>query len=364
MVENQKSGFVKGEQATPPDTNEKVKVQKTGSTNDILTVIFIFEILVVFWNVRHDVQLTLKVLGSLVGVYLLITIFKKFAVKVGSFMSNSLLNTSWTPPEDRAPLQKYVTMKKFKDQFWQFMIHLSMSIAEYYLIFFDAPENPESNYFDQPRLCWSHGGREHSDAVQMFYVVQLSIWIVTCFSHRFIEARHKDYYQMYILHIATIGLITASWIAGYLRIGVLVLFIHDTSDVPLDLMKILNYLKVQGRKGFFLVEIAFVTNLVTWAYFRLYLYPTKALYSAMFESIIEVGVTPEDFWDMPMEDKFYTAWNMPGHNISNILLLLLQILHIFWFFLLLRILFKLVSGTKAHKIGEEEYEGHSTDNDE
>jgi len=240
-----------------------------------------------------------------------------------------------------------------------------MAIVEYWLVFVDTPGAPEQNFFDNTSLCWFAPGEQvHSTSMEVFYVVQLSIWIVTCFSHRFVEARHKDYYQMYVHHIATIGLVAASWMCGYLRIGVLVLFIHDTSDVPLDLVKITNYLKIQGSRGLFVTELIFVGNLVTWAYFRLFLYPTKCLYSALMESPIEINVSPEDFAAMSLSDKISTSLSMPGHTLSNILLNVLLGLHIFWYYLLLRILYKLIVGKKAHKVGEEEYEGQSTDNDE
>lgn len=82
----------------------------------------------------------------------------------------------------------------------KFVIHTSMAIAEFYLVFFDTEGAPEQNFFDNTTLCWFWKGENvsHSRLMQLFYVVQLSIWIVTCFSHRFVEARHKDYYQMYV----------------------------------------------------------------------------------------------------------------------------------------------------------------------
>ena len=247
----------------------------------------------------------------------------------------------------------------------QLVIHASMACVETYLIFVEEAEDNGSNFFDNTSLCWfPPGTHQYSDNIQMFYVVQLSIWIVTCVSHRFIEARHKDYYQMYIHHLVTIGLILGSWMYGYIRVGVLVLFIHDTSDVPLDLMKMLNYLKVQGPRGFFLVEIAFVFNLMTWAFFRLYIYPKKALFTSMFESPIELGVSPAEFADYTIEQKIDFMIGMDGYIVSNTLLDVLLVLHIFWFFLLVRILVKLISGTKAHSAGEDEYEGQSTDNED
>ena len=239
-----------------------------------------------------------------------------------------------------------------------------MTVVEYWLIFVDSPGAPEINFYDNTSRCWFEPGtKTTSQNVSLFYIVQLSIWIVTCFSHRFVEARHKDYYQMYIHHIVTIGLMAGSWMFGYMRIGVLVLIIHDASDVPLDLMKMANYLKLEGPKSFFIVEIAFITCLISWAYGRLFIYPTKALFTAAFESIIEAreGITATAYQTMETSDFLDVAFNMPGWLSCNILLNVLFVLHIFWFYLLVKIAFKLVTGKKAHTAGEEEYEGQSTD---
>ena len=55
------------------------------------------------------------------------------------------------------------------------------------------------------------------------------------------------------------------YVSGQLRVGLLVLAVHDISDVFLDIMKMANYLKVEGPSGLFLTEIAFVINTyITW----------------------------------------------------------------------------------------------------
>jgi len=131
-------------------------------------------------------------------------------------------------------------------------------------------------------------------------MVQMSIWVVTCFQHRFIEERHKDYFLMYTHHLVTIALVACSYFNSYLRIGVLVLcamergarillrpapffswtsahrrenfffhrYMHDVSDIPVDLLKIFNYCQLEGPRGLFLLEGVFITNLCTWAYYR------------------------------------------------------------------------------------------------
>ena len=51
--------------------------------------------------------------------------------------------------------------------------------------------------------------------------------------------------------------------------GMLVLFVHDISDIFLDLMKMANYLKLEQGHGYFITEMAYTSCLVSWAYFRL-----------------------------------------------------------------------------------------------
>lgn len=40
--------------------------------------------------------------------------------------------------------------------------------------------------------------------------------------------------------------------------------------VPIDVLKMVNFLKLEGPRGWFASEIAYVTALVVWVYYRLY----------------------------------------------------------------------------------------------
>lgn len=45
----------------------------------------------------------------------------------------------------------------------------------------------------------------------------------------------------------TIALILLSWLFSFQRIGVIVLYVHDVSDITIDLLKMFNYLKWEVR---------------------------------------------------------------------------------------------------------------------
>merc|ERR1711968_76006 len=111
------------------------------------------------------------------------------------------------------------------------------------------------------------------------------IWFATCISHVWIEEKHKDYFVMFIHHLVTIALVWGSWCFGYLRIGILVMYVHDFSDIFIDIMKLANYAKLQGSSAFFIVEISFVSTLVSWFYIRLYVFPVKVIHSCYVHSL-------------------------------------------------------------------------------
>ena len=53
----------------------------------------------------------------------------------------------------------------------------------------------------------------------------------------------------YVHHVVTIALVWGSYSYNYVRIGTVVLYLHDLSDIMVDLLKLTNYMKLEGPKG-------------------------------------------------------------------------------------------------------------------
>lgn len=51
---------------------------------------------------------------------------------------------------------------------------------------------------------------------------------------QFFDVKRKDFWQMFIHHIVTIVLLCFSWVANLTRIGSLVLLVHDSADIFLE----------------------------------------------------------------------------------------------------------------------------------
>lgn len=51
---------------------------------------------------------------------------------------------------------------------------------------------------------------------------------------QFRDVKRKDFWQMFVHHIATILLMAFSWVCNLIRVGTLVLLVHDCADIFLE----------------------------------------------------------------------------------------------------------------------------------
>ncbi|KAF0710078.1 hypothetical protein AaE_012663 [Aphanomyces astaci] len=224
----------------------------------------------------------------------------------------------------------------------------------------------DETWWNDTTTLWNHNSPTCAFPDQKFltnflYITQLvrviraaAIWVYTAFSCKFLEEVRKDYLVMMSHHVVTIALVAWSFAVGFLPVGVLVLFLHDASDVPLDLLKMANYLKLEDRKGFFLSEVLFAVMLTVWVYFRVYLFPSKLIYTAFWENR-EACCLPHEAHDLSI---IFPSPGPPSWLAFSLLLSCLYVLHIWWTFLILRLL-KGVLTKSVHDVAEDEYEGAS-----
>merc|ERR1712072_701832 len=119
-----------------------------------------------------------------------------------------------------------------------------------------------------------------------------------------------------------------------------------------------NYMKVEEGHGGYIVEMLFVLNTyVTWPYMRLYIFPVHVIPGVVFgyhRLCCTICDYPGDPWKSPFPD-------LPGWY-PWVLLVALFGLHVFWWFLMNKIAYKMVvKGKKPNKAGDECYEGSMKD---
>ncbi|KAJ1918764.1 Ran GAP Rna1 [Mycoemilia scoparia] len=144
-----------------------------------------------------------------------------------------------------------------------------------------------------------------------------------------IEERRKDFQIMLAHHIVTCLLLTFSYGMSYTRIGNTVLVIMDFADIWLSMAKCMRYLKLEKPAVF-----VFGFFVLSWIYTRHYLFGI-VIWSTYKESF---EILPADSWD-PEKYSFFTT-----NIIRGFLLLfgLLQLLLLYWLYLILRIIYNVV----------------------
>ncbi|KAK2532526.1 hypothetical protein Q9966_008101 [Columba livia] len=157
-----------------------------------------------------------------------------------------------------------------------------------------------------------------------YYIVELSFYWSLMFS-QFIDIKRKDFGIMFTHHIVTVTLITFSYVTNLTRVGTLTLCLHDAADVVLEAAKMANYCKCQK-----LSDLLFLTFAIVFIVSRLGIYPLWILNTTLFELYEALG-------------------NFPALWVFNVLLVILQILHCFWSYLIVKAAYKAISKGKAGK---------------
>jgi TLC domain len=271
---------------------------------------------------------------------------------------------------DENPLSSSISMSKWKDQSWQLCVHVFSSSVGFYILSINPWWNDTVTCWLPVFLAWSDDGWLVLSSekfawdwtVQYHYLATLAIWIITCSLHVQIPVkfRHKDYYVAYLHHLVTIFLVTSSFSLELLRVGVLVMYVHDVSDIFVDLLKMANYIKLEGQKGFYLTEISYISCLLSWIYYRLYQFPVRVMKASLYDTYVHMD-------KLPPGKQSYLQGIMPDAMIIylglNVLLGILFIMHIYWFNILARIGFKIVFAS-PREASRDEYDGESEEEEE
>lgn len=177
---------------------------------------------------------------------------------------------------------------------------------------------------------------------QTAYYISASI-VVLFFTNA--RGNHKDRYVMLIHHAVTIALLAVSYALNEHRIGSVVLILHDVSDIFLEGAKLCRYAGLDS-----LTNSAFATFALVFFVSRLVIYPLRILYAIYrwypmtlawnvysCTGLLDSGCQPELVFRFPLAIWWFG------------LLGTLQILHIYWFALIARMIVRAISTNHIEK---------------
>ncbi|XP_062411625.1 ceramide synthase 2 [Sardina pilchardus] len=218
----------------------------------------------------------------------------------------------------RRHLDRPSTTTKFCEACWRFVFYMA-SFSFGLLSLVNAP------WFWDQRECWrGYPLQPVEQAHFWYYLIELGFYesLLLCVS---VDVKRKDFKEQIVHHIATIFLLGFSYCSNYIRVGTLVMLVHDSSDILLESAKMFNY---AGWKR--TCDSLFVIFAVVFLVTRLVVFPSKIIHTTLILS-------------MEVFQPFM------GYYFFNALLLVLQALHIFWAWLILRMVYKFLFLGKLDK---------------
>ena len=158
-----------------------------------------------------------------------------------------------------------------------------------------------------------------TDSVKRYYLLSLSYHVHSLVFH-VLTARRNDFIEMTLHHCCAVLLVVFSYYVNWVRLGSVVLFLHDIADVWAYSVK-----AVVDTKYTALTLSAYAGLLVAWGYTRLYVYPMHVITHAV------IPGTPQSFVWLT---GYFMIWT-------------LQLLHVYWYTLFLIMGYRFVVSGKT-----------------
>eukprot|EP00479_Gromia_sphaerica_P014629 TRINITY_DN882_c1_g1_i1.p1 TRINITY_DN882_c1_g1~~TRINITY_DN882_c1_g1_i1.p1 ORF type:complete len:267 (+),score=20.16 TRINITY_DN882_c1_g1_i1:78-878(+) len=227
------------------------------------------------------------------------------------------------PLATRMGIKKVRPRRKFAESSWFFIYYVPIFCWGFREIVFHDLAWPMAQMFSfYPQLL-------HTFSLKLYLLIQLSFYLSAFVVVTILEERRKDFLEMTLHHLATVALIIWSSITCYRNVAVVILTLHDFSDMFLYLTKSLHYAKCKNVKNY-----TFGTFAMSFFISRLIYFPMIIL-----------------FWLFESPNMIEVKWKYPhiysrtfAHSVT-VLVCLLLMLHMFWFKQIIKTIKKAMSET-------------------
>ncbi|KAL6347825.1 hypothetical protein AAG906_037554 [Vitis piasezkii] len=151
--------------------------------------------------------------------------------------------------------------------------------------------------------------------LKLFYMCQCGFYIYSIAALLTWETRRRDFSVMMSHHVVTVILIGYSYISSFVRIGSVVLALHDASDVFMEAAKVFKYSEKELA-----ASVCFGFFAISWLVLRLIFFP--------------FWVISASSYDMQNCMNLSEAYPMLLYYVFNTMLLTLLVFHIYWWILI------------------------------
>ncbi|XP_050258317.1 ceramide synthase 1 LOH3-like isoform X7 [Quercus robur] len=203
-------------------------------------------------------------------------------------------------------------INKFKESAWKFIYYLSEELLAL-SVTYDEPWFTNTKYF------WVGPGDQVWPDLKIklklkgLYMYSAGFYLYSIVALVFWETRRSDFLVSMAHHVATVILITLSYIFKFARVGSVILAVHEGTDVILEVAKMSKYSGFEG-----MASICFITFVLCWTVLRLIYYPFWIIWSTSYEVLLTL-----DMEKHMIDGSIY-------YYLFNTLLFCLLIIHIYW----------------------------------
>lgn len=149
-----------------------------------------------------------------------------------------------------------------------------------------------------------------------YFMIQLGYHFSSLVVLIFSEIRN-DFMEMLLHHSITVFLLSLAYLMNYLPVSLMILYTHDISDAFVCLVRVFV-----DTKHKYITFVCYVLLMISWVYTRLYVFPFD---------LIRIGT-----YHNPVPHEIY------GMGILGAMAHILVVLHIYWFYLLVKMGIKFI----------------------
>jgi ceramide synthetase len=176
------------------------------------------------------------------------------------------------------------------------------------------------------------------------YMWELAEYSFTACAHRFFSVRRKDYYVMFGHHLATCIMLLFAYLTDAYRLGIVIIWIHDFSDIPVDITQLMNNSHMEGPQFYYVTEVAFMIMITGWFLSRLVYLPFVIIKGIAIDAHrLCAKKFPGQPWKHPICE------GVPFYHFGLIGLCILVVMHAYWFGLFFKIAIRTLTTNETDK---------------
>jgi hypothetical protein len=210
------------------------------------------------------------------------------------------------------------THRKFTESLFKFLTYGAL----WTYLFICIVNEP---WFYDMKLVWENPPflTPMADQYHWIYIMQDGLYF-HFLVFQFLDTKRSDFWEMFLHHVCTVYLITFSYLSNKMRIGIWVLFVHDLSDIFMEMAKLTLYMQVKV-----VPDLIFVLFAISFFVMRLVIFPGRVIRSCFV-----------DYWNDSIEG---------GYRAPVYFLCVLVGLHSYWMFLILKMIYKFMFSGQVEK---------------